>query len=294
VIGSHAFLDGRVVIVTGAGSGLGASHLTYLADAGAAVVAVDTPGTVGAAAIVAQLCDRGALASWFDGDISTWSGAQAAVDHAVTEFGVLHALVNTAGVLRDRSVAKITEDDWDVSLTSNLKTCASMTVAAVAYWRARGDAPDLRPSIVNRTSTSVLVGQPFQFNYCAAMAGIIGATVATARELEPYGIRVNALCGPLDPAALDRLLSRSAEMPSGTALGLDARQQDDFSEGEREFDIHDYRHLSPVVGYLVSEIAAGSTSTTTDTCRRSSATSSRRSLGGPDTFCSFREGGSAT
>ena len=234
-------------------------------------MAVDTPGTRGAAALVSELCDVARRASWFDGDISTWSGAWAAVDHAVSEFGVLHALVNTAGVLRDRSVAKITEDDWDVSLTSNLKTCASMTVAAVGV---NGEPVAMRQSCVHRSSIARRPRFSWASHFSSTTALLWRASSVRRwprRELEPYGIRVNALRAP-----------RSGSTRPSSVAAQRRRQQG-------------WPSAWTLAGRTIPATPIrSSTCTTTDTCRRSSGTSSRSSRRVPDAFCSSREGGSAT
>lgn len=183
---------GRVVVVTGAGQGLGREHALALAAEGAAVVVND----LGAAAeeVAAEIAARGGTAVADLGDVSDWGYAEALIHRAVEEFGALHALVNNAGVNRDRMLVSMSEEDWDFVLRVDLKGHAAPLRHAAAYWRqlAKQGRP-VAARIVNTSSGAGLMGSVGQGNYGAAKAGIAALTVVAAAELARYGVTVNAI-----------------------------------------------------------------------------------------------------
>ncbi|TGD71264.1 SDR family NAD(P)-dependent oxidoreductase [Mangrovimicrobium sediminis] len=203
--------DAPVAIVTGAGRGLGREHALALARAGYDLVVNDLGGAgdgTGADAtpaqqVVAQIEALGQRAIANGADVSNWEAAGEMIRSAVEHFGRLDALVNNAGILRDRTIANITEEDWDLSIAVNLKGSAAPLHHAAAYWRdlskARGEP--VNAAVVNTTSASGLYGAAGQSNYAAAKLGVAAMSVAAARELGRYGVRVNVLA----PAAVTRL-----------------------------------------------------------------------------------------
>ena len=209
--------EGRVAIVTGAGRGLGRVYALELARQGASVVINDLDtapdggagGTVRSAdQLVSEIVAAGGQAVANYADIADWSAAGRLVEQAVGTFGRLDVLVNNAGILRDRMIVSMTEDEWDSVIRVHLRGTAGMSHWAAAYWRdlAKSGSPaDAR--IINTTSASGLYGSPSQGNYAAAKAGIAGFTVTIALELERYGVTVNAIA----PAARTRL-TRSADL----------------------------------------------------------------------------------
>ncbi|MEV0383093.1 SDR family oxidoreductase [Nonomuraea sp. NPDC050643] len=215
-------VEGRVVIVTGAARGIGRGHALEFARQGAKVVVndlgaeVDGTGSSGAAAeVVAEIEAMGGQAVVNGEDVSDFDGAERLIQAAVDRFGGLDVLVNNAGILRDRMLVNMTADEWDAVIKVHLRGTFAPLRHAAAYWRARakaGESVDAR--IINTTSSSGIYGNPGQGNYGAAKAGIAGLTIIAAKELERYGVTVNAIA----PAALTRMTE--GLLPEG-ATGAD-------------------------------------------------------------------------
>jgi NAD(P)-dependent dehydrogenase (short-subunit alcohol dehydrogenase family) len=210
---------GRVCIVTGAGRGIGRRHALTLAGAGARVLVNDmgshTDGsgasTSPADEVVAEIRAGGGQAEANGDDVATWEGAQRIVNQAIESFGDLHVVVNNAGILRDRMLVNMTEDEWDAVIRVHLKGTFNCLRWASAYWRDRAKAGNTNDArIINTTSGSGLFGTPGQGNYGAAKAGIAGLTVIAAMELARYGITVNAI----SPIALTRM-TEGLELTAG-------------------------------------------------------------------------------
>jgi NAD(P)-dependent dehydrogenase (short-subunit alcohol dehydrogenase family) len=202
--------EGRVCIVTGAGRGIGREYALMLAANGAKVVVNDFGGArdgtgadVGPAQeVVNEIKAFGGEAVAHVGDASSLTDAQAMVQLAVDTFGGLDVLINNAGILRDRMLFSMAEDEWDSVIKVHLKGTWAPSRVASEYWRNRakaGDANDAR--IVNTTSVSGLYGNPGQTNYGAAKGGIATFTLIAAEELGRYGVTANAVA----PGALTRL-----------------------------------------------------------------------------------------
>ncbi len=202
--------EGRVVIVTGAGRGIGREHALMLAQHGAKVIVNDLGGTRDgtgessspAHEVVAEIKAAGGEAIANNDDVSDWNGAQQMIQQAIDTFGRLDVVVNNAGILRDRMLVNMTEAEWDAVIKVHLKGTFAPAHFAAAYWRDRakaGHPHDAR--IINTTSVSGIYGNPGQTNYGAAKAGIASFTIIAARELKRYGITVNAVA----PAALTRM-----------------------------------------------------------------------------------------
>jgi NAD(P)-dependent dehydrogenase (short-subunit alcohol dehydrogenase family) len=236
-------LDGRVAIVTGAGRGIGRSVATLLASEGASVVvndlgvAVDGSGqdTGPAHDTVAEIGQAGGKAVASGADISDFAAAEGLIGTAIEEFGRLDVLVNVAGILRDRMVFNMTEQEWDDVIRVHLKGTFNTTRFASAHWRSLRDET-AQNRIINFTSVSGLHGAPGQPNYAAAKMGIVGLTYSAAHSLAKYGVTVNAI----SPGAATRM---TASIPTDRRRGGPPSGDD-----ERSPD-----NVAPVVAYLASE-----------------------------------------
>ena len=202
--------QGRTVIVTGAGRGLGRAHALAFAAEGADVVVNDLGvGLDGAPAagnpaldVVAEILALGGRAVAHGGDIATEEGASGLVATALDAFGRLDTLVNNAGFLRDRMLVNLDADDWDAVMRVHLKGHFLPLRHAAAHWRAAAKAGrPVAARIVNTSSSAGLLGSVGQGNYSAAKAGILGLTFTAAAELAGYGVQVNAIA----PAARTRM-----------------------------------------------------------------------------------------
>ncbi|MEU8527322.1 SDR family oxidoreductase, partial [Streptomyces sp. NPDC048629] len=202
--------DGRVVIVTGAGRGLGRAHALAFAAEGAKVVVNDLgvgldgrPGPDSPAAqVVDEIRAAGGEAVAHGGDIATGEGAASLVETAIDEFGRLDTLVNNAGFLRDRMLVNLDEDDWDAVMRVHVKGHFLPLKHAAAHWRAASKAGrEVTARVINTTSGAGLLGSVGQGNYAAAKAGIVGLTLVAAAEMGRYGVQVNAIA----PAARTRM-----------------------------------------------------------------------------------------
>lgn len=186
-------LDGKVAIVTGAGAGLGRAEALSLARAGASVVVNDVAGGKDTVEEIEALGGKAALT---EGDVSDRATADALLTAALDNFGGLHVLVNNAGVLRDRMLFNMSDDEWDLVVRVHLRGHFLLSRNAAAHWRSRSKAAGgpVYARIVNTASEAFLLGSEGQPNYAAAKAGIAALTVATARSTARYGVRANAIC----------------------------------------------------------------------------------------------------
>jgi len=202
--------EGRVVIVTGAGRGIGRAHALEFARQGAKVVVNDigaqldgTGGSVSPASeVVDAIRSAGGEAAVNGDDVADWEGAQRLVQTAVTTFGGLDVVVNNAGFVRDRMFANAAEDEWDAVVRVHLKGHFCVARWAAAYWRDQtkaGAAVDAR--IINTSSGAGLMGSVGQAAYSAAKAGIAGLTMVQSAELGRYGVTANAIA----PSARTRM-----------------------------------------------------------------------------------------
>ncbi|MPZ80695.1 MAG: 3-oxoacyl-ACP reductase [Actinophytocola sp.] len=227
-------LDGKVAIVTGAGAGLGRAEALALARAGADVVVNDIPGGTGGATVEA-IESLGGKAVLVEGDVGESSTAAALLTVATERFGGLHVVVNNAGVLRDRMLFNMSDDEWDLVLRVHLRGHFLLSRNAAAYWRARAKAGDgsTYGRVVNTASEAFLLGSEGQPNYAAAKAGIAALTVSTARALARYGVRANAIC----PRARTAM---TAHVFGDAPAGADPLSPE---------------HVAPLVAYLASPAA---------------------------------------
>jgi NAD(P)-dependent dehydrogenase (short-subunit alcohol dehydrogenase family) len=208
----------RVVIVTGAGQGLGREHALAFGRHGARVVVNDVGDA--AAAVAGQIRAAGGTALASSGDVSDWGYAESLVQRAVTEFGALHALVNNAGINRDRMLVTMSEDEWDTVLRVDLKGHFAPLRHAAAYWRERNKHGEpVGARIVNTSSGAGLMGSVGQGNYAAAKAGIAALTVVAAAELARYGITVNAIAPSARTPMTEAVFAERMRPP---ASGFDA------------------------------------------------------------------------
>ncbi|MET0134251.1 MAG: 3-oxoacyl-ACP reductase [Kibdelosporangium sp.] len=185
-------LDGKVAVVTGAAAGLGRAEAVALASAGADVVL----GDVSESDVVAEIEELGGKAAFVLGDVSERDTADALTTTAVERFGGLHILVNNAGVLRDRMLFSMSDDEWDLVVKVHLRGHFLLSRNAAAYWRAQAKqaGSPVYGRIINTSSEAFLLGSEGQPNYAAAKAGITALTLASARSLAKYGVRANAIC----------------------------------------------------------------------------------------------------
>ncbi|HEX3787877.1 MAG TPA: 3-oxoacyl-ACP reductase [Pseudonocardiaceae bacterium] len=187
-------LAGKVAVVSGAGAGLGRAEALALAAAGADVVVNDLGP--GARSVAEEIQALGRRAVAVVGDIGERATADAVLAAAVDQLGGLHVLVNNAGVLRDRMLFNMTDEDWDLVVRVHLRGHFLLSRNAAAYWRdqAKATGGPVYGRVVNTASESFLLGSGGQPNYAAAKAGIAALTVSTARGLARYGVRANAIC----------------------------------------------------------------------------------------------------
>ena len=234
---------GRVVIVTGSGRGIGRAHALELARQGARVVVNDVgtelDGSGGGSGPAGEVVDTiraaGGEAIANGDDVADWEGAGRLVQSAIEAFGDLHAVVNNAGIVRDRMFANATEDEWDAVVRVHLKGHFCVGRHAAALWRDQvkaGVAVDAR--IINTSSGAGILGSVGQAAYSAAKAGIAGLTLVQAAELGRYGVTANALA----PAARTRMTEGVFESMAEVADG--------------EFDAMAPENISPLVAWLAS------------------------------------------
>jgi NAD(P)-dependent dehydrogenase (short-subunit alcohol dehydrogenase family) len=237
-------LDGRVAIVTGAGRGIGRSTALLLAREGASVVVNDLGGAMdGTGAdtgpahdVVRDIASEGGKAIANGADIADHAAAEGLIKAAIAEFGRLDVLVNVAGILRDRMIFNMSEQEWDDVIRVHLKGTFNTSKFAAAHWRSlREETAQNR--IINFTSVSGLHGAPGQPNYAAAKMGIVGLTWSCANSLAKYGVTCNAV----SPAAATRMTD---------SIPTDRRRTDRPADEDprRSPD-----NIATVVAYLASE-----------------------------------------
>jgi NAD(P)-dependent dehydrogenase (short-subunit alcohol dehydrogenase family) len=237
--------DGRVVIVTGAGRGIGRGHALEFARQGAKVVVNDLGAEVDgsgrstgpAGEVVEAIRAAGGEAIANGADVADWAQAEALVAAAVDAFGHLDVLVNNAGFLRDRMLANTSEDEWDAVIRVHLKGHFAPTRHAIAHWRERSKAGEqVDGRIINTSSGAGLLGSVGQGNYAAAKAGIAALTLVESAELARYRVTANAIA----PAARTRMTE---------AVFADTMAK----PAEGEFDVMAPENVAPLVVWLGSK-----------------------------------------
>jgi NAD(P)-dependent dehydrogenase (short-subunit alcohol dehydrogenase family) len=229
-------LDGKVALVTGAGSGIGREHALQLARAGAKVVVNDVGGTRegsgrsnAADAVVEEIATRGGKAVPSYDSVATFEGAQQILWTAMNRFSRIDIVVNNAGILRDKTLLNLTEHDFDVVIAVHLKGTFFVTQAAARHMKVLGHGG----RIINTSSVSGLIGNFGQTNYAAAKAGIYGMTRVWSIELAKMNVTVNAIA----PVALTRM---TEDLPS-----MQHKSADELGP----------QHISPLVVFLASDLA---------------------------------------
>ncbi len=234
-------LENRVAIITGAGRGIGREHALLFASLGAKVVINDLGGATdgsgsdvsAAQSVVDEIVAAGGEAVASTDSVTSFEGAKKIVDTAVEVFGDLHVVVNNAGILRDRMLVSMTEQEFDDVIAVHLKGTFNVTRHAADVWRERSKAGDNADrAIVNTSSGAGLHGNTGQTNYAAAKAGIAAMTIVNALELHRYGVRANCIA----PIARTRLTLQTPGM--GDAMSA---------------SVFDPENISPLVACLAAE-----------------------------------------
>lgn len=250
-------VDGKVVIVTGSGRGIGRSHALLFAQEGAKVVVNDLGAEVDgsgsstgpAGEVVDEIRSFGGSAIANGDDVSSWEGAQHMINAAVSEFGRLDVLVNNAGILRDRMLTNMTEEEWDAVIQVHLKGTFCPARWAAVYWRERFKETNqpVGGRIISTSSGSGLFGNAGQTNYGAAKAGIASFTMIAGMELARYGVTVNAIAPAARTRMTENLMGKFGDSlaPPQSAVAKEAGMDPMAPE-----------HVSPVVVWLASDEAA--------------------------------------
>ncbi|KRW57445.1 SDR family oxidoreductase [Pseudomonas sp. TTU2014-080ASC] len=237
-------LNDRVVIITGAGGGLGAAHARVFAAEGACVIVNDI-NQAAAQAVVDDIVAKGGRAVVNTSDITNYASSAEAVRQAIETYGDLHVVLNNAGINRDRMFASMTEADWDAIMAVHLKGHFCITSNAVQYWRDQSKAGKaVNARIINTTSGAGLQGSIGQSNYAAAKAGIAALTLNQAAELGRYGITANAVA----PAARTGMTTAVESMATRMAKPEDG-----------SFDYWAPENVSSLLAWLASEESSGLT-----------------------------------
>lgn len=243
-----ALLDGKVAIVTGAGRGLGREEALALARYGAAVIVNDLGASLAGegrdanpgAEVVGAIRTAGGRASVSGEDVADWQGARRIIEQAYDEYGRLDIVVNNAGVLRDRMLFNMSEEEFDIVLRVHTKGHFAMTRHACARWRDQAkQGGRTYGRIVNTASEAGLMGSAGNSNYAMAKAAIAALTISTAREMGKYGVTANFIA----PRARTRM---TLSMPNHAM----------FDEPENGFDAFHPAWPAELVAFLASPEAA--------------------------------------
>ena len=233
------FCENRVVAVTGAGRGIGRAEAIAFAECGAQVV-VNNRSQARADETVDVIRGAGGVAVAHVGDVSEMAVAEGLLRCAIENFGRLDVLVNNAGIVRDRMLVNMTEDEWDDAIRVNLRGTFTTMRTCAGYWRERSRTETVNAAIINTTSAAGLYRNVGQTNYAAAKAGIASMTIVAADELARYGVTVNAIA----PAAATDM----SEHLISPAIRFDG-----------DFDIYAPENIAPVVVWLGSIAGRGVT-----------------------------------
>ncbi|HVN86343.1 MAG TPA: SDR family oxidoreductase [Candidatus Binatia bacterium] len=244
-------LEGKVAIITGAGRGIGREEALMMAQHGAKVVVNDLGGgfdgtgasTGPAQDVVNEIKKMGGEAVANGDSVTDFKAAKRIIECAVDTFGKLNIVVNNAGILRDRMIFNMGEEDWDAVVGVHLKGTFNMSRHASEYWREEHKKGNiLNGRIINTSSDSGLLGNVGQTNYGAAKAAVALLAITMDREMAKYGVTCNAIA----PVARTRLTVEAT--PSTAAL-----MGGEVKEGE--FDVFSPRNIAPLVAWLASDDA---------------------------------------
>jgi NAD(P)-dependent dehydrogenase (short-subunit alcohol dehydrogenase family) len=245
-------LDDKVAIVTGAGRGIGREHALHLARAGAKIVVNDLGASMAgegedagpAEQVVNEIKAMGGDAIVNGANVADFEAAGELVKQAIEHFGQLDILINNAGILRDRMLFNMTEEDWDAVINVHLKGTFNCTRHAAVHMRQQKFG-----RIISMSSTSGLYGNSGQANYGAAKDGIAGMTRVVSRDLGKYGITVNAIC----PVAGTRMTVNEEVRRARQLRKQQGIQRED--RGVAQIEELDPDDIAPMVVYLASEYA---------------------------------------
>ncbi len=229
-------LEGKVAIVTGAGSGVGKEHAILLASEGAKIIVNDLGDN--ADATVAQITSTGGEAKSIQGNVAEWITGEDLVNAAVETFGDLHILINNAGILRDAMSFSMSEEQFDEVIAVHLKGHFVCARAAAVYWRDQAKSGNEAPRrVIHTSSESGLFGGPAQSNYASAKGGILTLSITLGRELSKYGVTTNVVAPRARTGLTDYIESMAAP------------------EDPAEFDVYHPANVSPFVVWLCTDDA---------------------------------------
>ncbi len=233
---SDLTLAGKAAIVTGAGAGLGRADALALAAAGASVVINDIAENDAVAATLADIRALGAKAEFVAGSIAERATADALIRTADETFGSVDIVVNNAGIVRDRILFNLSDEDWDTVIAVHLRGHFLLSRNAAAYWRTKSkeSGAPIYGRLINTSSEAGMLGPVGQANYGAAKAGITALTLSASRALSQYGVRANVICPRARTSMTENVFS---EAPEG---GVDPLSPD---------------HVARLVAYLASPAA---------------------------------------
>ena len=229
----------RTVIVTGAGNGLGKCYALALAEAGAYVVVNDINEQT-ARDTVSEINNAGGAAKVNTADITDHKDAKQIVDDAIQSYGDIHAVVNNAGICRDRMFASLNPEEWDAVISVHLKGHYCIANQAAKHWRSKSkEGLAVSGRIINTSSGAGLLGSVGQSNYSAAKGGILTLTLVQAAELARYGVTANALAPQARTGMTEEVFAEMMKIPE-----------------DGSFDQYNPANVAPLVVWLVSDASS--------------------------------------